>query len=41
MTTDRLQLLAALDSAQLREIVRRAQASPSFDIESLGGQAPE
>src|SRR5262245_36988026 len=32
MATDRLQTLAALDSARLTEIVRRAQASPSLQI---------
>ena len=34
MDTDRLQTLAALDSTRLTEIVRRAQASPSFEIGS-------
>jgi hypothetical protein len=34
MTTNQLQTLAALDSTRLTEIVRRAQASPSFEIES-------
>jgi hypothetical protein len=32
MDTDQLQTLAALDSTQLTEIVRRMQASPSFEI---------
>lgn len=32
MTTDRLQALAALDSTRLTEIIRQAQASPSFEI---------
>jgi len=32
MSTERLQTLAALDSARLTEIVRRVQASPSFEI---------
>ena len=32
MDTDRLQTLAALDSTRLTEIVRRGQASPSFEI---------
>jgi len=31
---NRLQALAALDSARLTEIVRQAQASPSFEIGS-------
>jgi hypothetical protein len=34
MATDRLQTLAALESARLTEIVRRAQASPGFEIEA-------
>jgi len=34
MAKGRLQTLAALDSARLTEIVRRAQASPSFEIGS-------
>lgn len=34
MDTDRLQTLAALDSTRLTEIVRRAQASSSFELES-------
>ena len=34
MITDRLQTLGALDSARLTEIVRRAQASPGFEIGS-------
>jgi hypothetical protein len=34
MTTDRLQTLGALDSVRLTEIVRRAQASPNFEIGS-------
>ena len=34
MNTDQLQTLAALDSTRLMEIVRRAQASPRFEIGS-------
>ena len=34
MTTNQLQTLAALDSTRLTEIVRRAQASPGFEIAS-------
>jgi hypothetical protein len=32
MSSDRLQTLAALNSAHLTEIVRRVQTSPSFEI---------
>ncbi len=32
MSTDRMQSLAALEAGQLTEIVRRAQASPGFEI---------
>ena len=32
MDTDRLQTLVALDTTRLTEIVRRVQASPSFEI---------